>query len=311
MSGRVVVLTGGVGGAKLVLGLSHLLPAEQVTAIVNTGDDFTHLGLAVSPDIDTLLYTLAGKADAAQGWGREGETWSFMEALRSLGDDDWFLLGDGDLALHVLRTQRLRAGEPLSAIIADFARAWGVAARILPMTDHRVATQLQTDEGLLDFQDYFVRRRCKPRVEAIRFTGAETAAPAPGVIEAIRDPDCRAILVAPSNPYLSVDPILAVPGIREALAEASAPVVAVSPLIGGKAVKGPTAKLMNELGVRPDAKSIADHYAGWLDALLVDTGDPPFALPIAQARADTLMTTLEDRIRVARAALDLADRLGA
>jgi len=311
MSGRVVVLTGGVGGAKLVLGLSHLMPAEQVTAIVNTGDDFTHLGLAVSPDIDTLLYTLAGKANAAQGWGREGETWSFMEALRSLGGDDWFLLGDGDLALHVLRTQRLRAGEPLSAIIADFARAWGVAARILPMTDHRVATQLQTDEGLLDFQDYFVRRRCEPRVEAIRFSGAETAAPAPGVIEAIRDPDCRAILVAPSNPYLSVDPILAVPGIREALAEASAPVVAVSPLIGGKAVKGPTAKLMNELGVRPDAESIADHYAGWLDALLVDTSDPPFVLPIAQARADTLMTTLEDRIRVARAALDLADRLGA
>jgi LPPG:FO 2-phospho-L-lactate transferase len=311
MNGRVVVLTGGVGGAKLVLGLCHMLPAEQVTAIVNTGDDFTHLGLAVSPDIDTLLYTLAGKANAAQGWGREGETWSFMEALRALGGDDWFLLGDGDLALHVLRTQRLRAGEPLSAIIADFARAWGVGARILPMTDDRVATQLETDEGLLDFQDYFVRRRCEPRVGAIRFTGAETATPGPGVIEAIRDPECRAILVAPSNPYLSVDPILAMPGVREALAKASAPVVAVSPLIGGKAVKGPTAKLVNEMGIRPDAKSIADHYAGWLDALLVDTQDPPVALSIVQARADTLMTSLEDRIRVARAALDLADRLGA
>lgn len=311
MSGRVVVLTGGVGGAKLVSGLCHVLPPEQVTAIVNTGDDFTHLGLAVSPDIDTLLYTLAGKANAALGWGREGETWSFMEALRSLGGEDWFLLGDGDLALHVLRTQRLRAGEPLSAIVTDFARAWGIGARILPMTDDRVVTQLETDEGLLDFQDYFVRRRCEPRVAAIRFSGAETAAPAPGVIEAIRDPDCRAILIAPSNPYLSVDPILAVPGIREALAEASAPVVAVSPLIGGKAVKGPTAKLMSELGIRPDAASIAEHYAGWLDALLVDSQDPPVTLPIAQARADTLMTSLEDRIRVARAALDLADRLGA
>ena len=311
MSGRVVVLTGGVGGAKLVLGLCHVLPPEQVTAIVNTGDDFTHLGLAVSPDIDTLLYTLAGKANAAQGWGRAGETWSFMEALRSLGGEDWFLLGDGDLALHVLRTQRLRAGERLSTIIANFARAWRIGARILPMTDDRVVTQLQTDEGLLDFQDYFVRRRCEPRVAAIRFSGAETAAPAPGVIEAIRDPNCRAILIAPSNPYLSVDPILAVPGIREALAEASAPVVAVSPLIGGKAVKGPTAKLMSELGIRPDAASIAEHYAGWLDALLVDSQDPPVTLPIAQARADTLMTSLEDRIRVARAALDLAGRLGA
>ena len=310
-SGQVVVLTGGVGGAKLVLGLCHALPPEQVTAIVNTGDDFTHLGLAVSPDIDTLLYTLAGKANATQGWGRAGETWSFMEALRSLGGEDWFLLGDGDLALHVLRTQRLRAGDRLSTIIADFASAWGIGARILPMTDDRVVTQLQTDGGLLDFQDYFVRRRCEPKVEAIRFTGAKAAAPAPGVIEAIRDPDCRAILIAPSNPYLSVDPILAVPGIREALADASAPVVAVSPLIGGKAVKGPTAKLMSELDIRPDAASIAEHYAGWLDALLVDTQDPPVTLPIAQARADTLMTSLEDRIRVASAALDLADRLGA
>lgn len=310
MTGRVVVLTGGVGGAKLVLGLCHALPPGKVTAIVNTGDDFTHLGLAVSPDIDTLLYTLAGKANAAQGWGREGETWSFMETIRSLGAEDWFLLGDGDLALHVLRTQRLRAGEPLSKIIADFARAWDIGTRVLPMTDDRVATQLETDEGLLDFQDYFVRRRCEPKVGRIGFTGAEAAAPAPGVIDAILDPECRAILIAPSNPYLSIDPILAVPGIRQALAEASAPVVAISPLIAGKAVKGPTAKLMNELGIRPDATSIADHYKGWLDALLIDRLDPPVALPIATARDNTLMTSLEDRIRVARAALDLADRLG-
>ncbi|MGR4863075.1 2-phospho-L-lactate transferase [Caulobacter sp. LARHSG274] len=308
-NGRVVVLTGGVGGAKLVLGLCHALPAEQVTAIVNTGDDFTHLGLAVSPDIDTLLYTLSGKANAAQGWGREGETWSFMEALRTLGGKDWFLLGDGDLALHVVRTQRLRAGERLSRIIADFATAWGLGAQVLPMTDDRVATQLETDEGLLDFQDYFVRRRCEPRVRAVRFAGAETAAPGPGVIAAITDPDCRAILIAPSNPYLSVDPILAVPGVREALGQACAPVLAVSPLIGGKAVKGPTAKLMDELGVETSVVAIAEHYQGLLDGLLVDGGDAAVDLGLTHAFADTLMLTLGDRIRVAQAALQLADQV--
>jgi LPPG:FO 2-phospho-L-lactate transferase len=309
MSGQVVVLTGGVGGAKLVLGLCHAVEPARVTAIVNTGDDFSHLGLAVSPDIDTLLYTLAGKSNAAQGWGREGETWSFMEALRSLGGEDWFLLGDGDLALHVLRTGRLKTGAPLSRIIADFALAWGIGARILPMTDDPVVTRLETDEGVLDFQDYFVRRRCEPVVRDIRFDGASSARPGPGVIEAILDPQARAILVAPSNPYLSVDPILAVPGVREALAKASAPVIAVSPLIGGKAVKGPTAKLMAELGIQANTASVAQHYRGWLDGLLVDVGDAPVALDVAHACTDTLMRTLADRVRVARAALDLADQV--
>jgi len=302
----VVVLTGGVGGAKLVLGLIRALPPPEVVAIVNTGDDFTHLGLAISPDIDTLLYTLAGKANAAQGWGREGETWSFMEALRSLGGEDWFALGDGDLALHVLRTARRAAGETLCAITADFARRWGIGATLLPMSDDPVATQLDTDAGTLDFQRYFVERRCAPSVRGIRFVGAGAARPAPGVIEAIGAPATRAILIAPSNPFLSVDPILAVPGIREALMKASAPVVAVSPIVGGKAVKGPTAKLMGELGLEVSAGAVAGHYAGIVDGLLVDARDPPMDLAIPQARADTLMTTLDDRIRVAHAALDLA-----
>jgi LPPG:FO 2-phospho-L-lactate transferase len=305
----VVILTGGVGGAKLALGLCHAIPAADVTAIVNTGDDFTHLGLAVSPDIDTLLYTLAEKANPVQGWGRADETWSFMAALRSLGGEEWFALGDGDLALHVLRTQRLRQGEALSAIIRDFATAWRIPARILPMSDDPVATRVLTSEGELDFQHYFVARRSVPAVQAIRFAGAQAARAAPGVVEALRDERCRAILIAPSNPFLSVDPILAVPSIRQALLATRVPVVAVSPIVAGEAVKGPTAKIMRELGLEVSADTVSRHYGDLLDGMLIDARDPPTALDLPHARADTLMKTLEDRIRVARAALDLADSL--
>ena len=241
MNGRVVVLTGGVGGAKLVLGLQQVIDPALITAVVNTGDDFTHLGLRVSPDIDTLLYTLAGLANAAQGWGREGESWDFMAALRGLGGEDWFALGDGDLALHVLRTMRLARGDTLSAITTDFARSWGIGITMLPMSDNAVGTHLETDEGVLPFQRYFVERRCAPVVKQVSFEGAGQAVPAPGVLDAILADDTVAILIAPSNPYLSVDPILAVPGIRDALRAARAPVVAVSPIVGGDAVKGPTA----------------------------------------------------------------------
>ena len=307
MSGRVIVLTGGVGGAKLALGLCHALPAENITAIVNTGDDFTHLGLAVSPDIDTLLYTLAGKANPVQGWGRAQESWSFMDAVRTLRGEDWFALGDGDLALHVLRTNRLRQGVALSAIIADFARAWGIAARILPMSDDPVATRVLTDDGELEFQHYFVRQRCAPQVQSIRFAGASQAQAAPGVAEALRDEQSRAILIAPSNPFLSIDPILAVPAIRQALMQTRVPVIAVSPVVAGDAVKGPTAKIMRELGLEVSAGTVARHYRDLIDGMLIDMRDPPTSLDLAHARADTLMKTLDDRIRVARAALDLAD----
>lgn len=299
----VVALTGGVGGAKLVLGLIHALPPGEVTAIVNTGDDFTHLGLAISPDIDTLLYTLAGKANAAQGWGREGETWSFLAALRSLGGEDWFALGDGDLALHVLRTARRAAGEPLSAITADFARAWGIGAAILPMSDDPVGTIVETEEGPVAFQRYFVERRCEPAVRTIRFEGAEAARPAPGVVDAIGA--AEAILIAPSNPFLSVDPLLAVPGLRAALGEARAPVVAVSPIVGGAAVKGPTAKLMRELGLEVNNASIAAHYHGVIDGLVIHSGDDtPESVELAHT--DTMMRDEQDKIRVAEMALMLA-----
>ena len=304
---RTAVLTGGVGGAKLVLGLAQILPPSSLTAIVNTGDDFTHLGLAISPDIDTLLYTLSGKANAAQGWGREGESWSFMSALRTLGGASWFQLGDGDLALHVLRTAALASGQPLSRIIAGFARAWDIGPAILPMTDGRVATMLTTDEGELDFQHYFVARRCAPIVSAIRFEGAAQATPAPGVLAAIAQ--AEAIIIAPSNPYLSIGPILAIPGIAAALKAAKAPIIAVSPIVGGQAVKGPTAKLMAELGIAVTNTAIAAHYRPIIDGLLLDVRDLPAAPGIAYAAADTLMHTLEDRIRAARAALALAGSL--
>lgn len=303
MSERVVVLTGGVGGAKLVEGLYQLLAPEKLTAIVNTGDDFQHLGLPISPDIDTLLYTLSGKSNTALGWGREGETWSFMEAVRSLGGADWFNLGDGDLALHVLRRTALDAGEPLSAVIRHFAESWNLSLSILPMSDDPVTTWLETDEGLLPFQRYFVGRQCMPQVSEICFKGANTASPAPGVIESIEEADI--ILIAPSNPWLSVDPVLAIPALREALEQRQAPLVAVSPLVEGKAVKGPTAKLMQELGLSVTNDSIAKHYGSLLDGMVIhNDDDAPSGAAIL--RTDTMMRTSSDKKRVASAAIELA-----
>ena len=301
---KITVLTGGVGGAKLVLGLSRIMASRDITAIVNTGDDFVHLGLPVSPDIDTLLYALSGKANAVQGWGREDETWSFMAALTSLGGPDWFKLGDGDLALHVMRL----AGGPLSQTTTAVAEAWGIEVRVLPMSNDPVATMLETDVGLLSFQRYFVAHFCAPIVRSIFFGGAQHSAPSPGVLQAIEQAD--AVIVAPSNPWLSIDPILAVPGIASALRETAAPVVAVSPIIAGKAVKGPTAKLMAELGLPVANAAIVAHYGELLQGLVIDVGDDQGVdLGLRTARTDTLMTSLDDRARVARAALDLARSL--
>ena len=306
MTGRYTVLTGGVGGAKLVDGLYRLLPANSLTAIVNAGDDFRHFGLPISPDIDTLLYTLSEKSNQALGWGREGETWSFMEAVRSLGGKDWFNLGDGDLALHIIRGVALGAGETLSAVTARFASAWQLALAVLPMTDDAVATWVESDEGRLPFQRYFVERQCQPKVKSVSFDGAATARPAPGVIEAIRSAD--AVLIAPSNPWLSVDPILSIPGIRDALVGCVGPVIAVSPLVEGKAVKGPTAKLMGELGLAISNDAIADHYGDILNGLFVHNDDPA-SDRVAVARTDTMMRNPTDRERVARAALEFAKKL--
>lgn len=303
---KVAVLTGGVGGAKLVLGLSRALPPQNVTAIVNTGDDFRHLGLHVSPDIDTLLYTLANKANATQGWGREGETWSFMAALRELGGEDWFQLGDHDLALHVLRTARLSTGESLTTVTRAFSEAWNIQATVLPMSDQAVRTELETSAGLLPFQNYFVEHQCRPAVSKIFYKGATEAQPSDGVERALAEAD--AVIIAPSNPFLSIDPILAVPAVRAALRATRAPVVAVSPIVGGQAVKGPTAKLMAELGLSITNETIARHYSGLIDGLVIHHGDDrPEDVTVAET--DTLMRDMDDRVRVAQAALGLAERI--
>lgn len=308
--GFVLALSGGIGGAKLALGLYRILPPEALVVVANTGDDFTHLGLAVSPDLDTLLYTLAGLDNPETGWGRRRETWTFMRALEALGGESWFKLGDGDLATHVERTRRLAAGEPLSAIMEDFRRRLGVAARLLPMSDDPVRTRLLTAEGWLDFQDYFVRRRCAPEIGEIAFAGAETARPSAEFLRLLADPRLAAVVICPSNPFISIDPILALPGVREALRAARAPVVAVSPVIGGKAVKGPTAKMMRELGLAVDAASVARHYGDILDLYVADEEDAGslqcLAVPVSFTR--TLMLSLEDRESLARHVLRAAER---
>ena len=288
----VVALSGGIGGAKLALGLSRIMPADNLLVVANVGDDFEHLGLHISPDTDTLMYTLAGLDNTKLGWGRQDETWSFMETLAALGGEDWFRLGDRDLAVHVERTRRLRRGETLSAITADFCRRLGVGPRVLPATDDPVRTRLRTDEGWLDFQDYFVRLQCRPVVRELAFEGAEDARPHPDLLAALRDERLRAVIICPSNPFISVEPILAVPGMREALSACAAPVIAVSPIIGGRAVKGPTAKMMAELGMTPSAAAVAERYGDLLDGYVMDIGDAEEAAHVAPrvTLAPTLMT---------------------
>jgi LPPG:FO 2-phospho-L-lactate transferase len=307
----VVALCGGIGGAKLALGLSRVVAGADLMVVANTGDDFEHFGLAISPDLDTIMYTLAGLDDPQRGWGRRNETWTFMAALEALGGETWFALGDGDLATHVERTRRLRAGEALSAITADFCRRLAIAARVVPMTDDIVRTRLRTDEGWLDFQDYFVRRRCAPAVREVTYDGAATACAHPDLLAALGDSRLRAVVICPSNPFLSIEPILAVASLREAIARAAAPVVAVSPIIGGRAVKGPTAKMMSELGLEVSATAVARRYEDLLDAYVLDGADADEAakLGIPVTVAHTLMTTLADRENLARHVLASADAL--
>lgn len=309
MSSRVALLCGGVGGAKLARGFHMLWPEADLAVIVNTGDDFEHLGLTICPDLDTVLYTLTGQANRAQGWGREDESWTFMRVLRSLGGEDWFSLGDGDLALHVIRTQRLREGERLSGIVAEISAAWQLRSTVIPMSDDPVRTMVRTEDGVLPFQRYFVEQRCQPRTRSISFEGAGTARPAPGVVPAIEAADV--VVIAPSNPYLSIDPIFSVPGISDAIKRTPAPVIAVSPLVSGKAVKGPTDKLMSELGFEVSNETVARHYQGMIDGLVIHEGDPvPNSAPAVQS-ANTLMLADADRMQVARDVLRFSDRIKA
>lgn len=308
---RVVALCGGVGGAKLALGLEQTLEAGQLTIAVNTGDDLEMLGLRISPDLDTVLYTLAGLDDKKRGWGRADESWNFMAALETWGGEAWFSLGDRDLALHVERTRRLRAGETLTGVMGDLARRTAIRAELLPMSDETVRTIVHTEQGNLPFQHYFVKHRCEPVVRGVSFQGADDATANPALLRALADPNLRAVVVCPSNPYLSIDPILAVPGIRAALRRTAAPLIVVSPVVGGKAVKGPTAKIMGELGLTVDSATIAAHYASLADGLVIDHDDAADAdrlgIPVRVTR--TLMRDANDKRELARAVLDFADAL--
>jgi LPPG:FO 2-phospho-L-lactate transferase len=301
---EVVAFSGGVGGAKLALGLAELL-GERLLVACNTGDDFEHLGLTIAPDFDTVLYTLAGLANPDLGWGRADESWAFLDTLAGLGGEAWFRLGDRDLALHVLRTQWLRAGVTPGDVAERLCGAFGVRSRIQPATQDRLRTILETDIGTLPFQDYFVRRRCAPKVLSIRFEGAETVAPSPALMK------CRpsAYVICPSNPYLSVAPMLAIGGIRALLERRSVPCVAVSPIVGGKAIKGPTAKIMAELGVEASAVEVARLWAPLIDVFVLDRADADLkdaveALGPRVVVAATVMDSKPDKVALAAVVLD-------
>lgn len=307
--GRTVVLAGGVGAARLLRGLAPGLRDGELTVVVNTADDDEFFGLHVSPDVDTVLYTLAGLADPMRGWGLDGDTFAALGALGRYGEPTWFQLGDRDLATHLFRTQRLRRGEPLSSITALQARALGVPARVLPMSDDRVRTIVETTGGRRSFQEYLVRDRARETVRAIRWSGARSARPAPGVRAAIEE--ATVVLVAPSNPLVSIGPILAVPGIRQSLRRTGAPVIAVSPLIGGRPVKGPADRMMRALGLPPNPLGIAGCYADFLDGIVIDAHDRAWAprleaRGLAVATLDILMRSQVRAATVARAALRLA-----
>lgn len=308
---HILALSGGVGGAKLAAGLAAVLAPEDLTIAVNTGDDFEHLGLTICPDLDSVTYALAGLNDNERGWGVRGETWQAMAMLRDLDAPSWFNLGDRDLGLHLARAWRLRGGETLSQATAALTGALGLAARVVPMSDDPVRTQVETEAGWLDFQTYFVGEQCRPAVKAIRFEGADAAQPSPGLAQALARDDLGAIILCPSNPWLSVDPFLAMPAVREALMARRVPLVAVSPLVGGTALKGPLAKLMAELGIPVTNASIAKHYEGLIDHLIIDETDAADAGGLREAGlcvtvTATVMCDAEVRERLARVALSAA-----
>lgn len=306
MALKMTALAGGVGGAKLADGLAMVQPPQDLTVVVNTGDDFVHLGLKICPDLDTVLYTLAGVANPKTGWGRAAETWNVMKSLEELGGPAWFHLGDRDLGLHLYRAHRLANGVPLHQITLELAEGFGVATRILPMSDDTVSTFVATDQGEYPFQEYFVALKWQPKVIGFRFAGAQEAAPAPGVMQAIESADV--IVICPSNPWVSIDPILAVPGIRAALREK--PVIGVSPLIGGQALKGPAAKMYSDLGMGPSVTAIARHYDDFLTELFIDHQDAGHvnqvrALGVEPLVTGIIMRSVEDRRKLAE---ELANR---
>jgi LPPG:FO 2-phospho-L-lactate transferase len=299
---KIAALSGGVGGARFLRGLVDVVDPAGLTAIVNVGDDVDVLGLAVSPDLDSVLYTLADLSDEGRGWGRADETWNALAAVEALGGDAWFRLGDRDLGLHLVRTQALRAGDPLSTVTARLAAALGLEPAILPATDDPLRTFVDTPNGGFDFQHWFVARGHRDPVDRVRFQGASDARPAPGVLEALHDADL--ILIAPSNPHVSIGPILAVERIRSALERRRVPCVAVSPLIGGKAVKGPAADMLARLEGGTTPAHVAQCYAGLIDALVIDEADTESDAGVRTVVTNTLMRDAASRRALAEAALD-------
>ncbi len=304
----IVVLTGGTGGAKFVEGLQRIVPPSDLTIIVNTGDDHRWWGLYVSPDIDSITYVLAGKLSNERGWGVRGDTFHCLQTMKELGEPSWFSVGDRDLALHLLRTRLLSEGQTLLQATRTIAERFGLRSRILPMSNQPVETRIETPDGEISFEEYFVQRRYKDPVKSVRFAGAADAAPAPGVLEAILQ--AEAVLIAPSNPVTSIGPILAVPGIRQALCKTSAPVVAVSPMIGNAAVSGPAAALMASQGLDASIKGVAAAYGDFLDLLVAHDSDSECAHALSSDKlqvhcTNILMRTLEDRTRIAQTALEL------
>ncbi len=286
----ILALAGGVGGARLAHGLAQVLDPGELTIAVNTGDDFVHLGLYVAPDIDTVMYTLAGINDPQRGWGVADETWHFMEQLAKLGGETWFQLGDRDLATNVERTRRLAQGQNLSEVTLQLCHSLGVGHRVVPMSDDRVRTRVDTDQGQLDFQDYFVRRRAEPEVRGFEYVGANEAQMSTALRDCLSDPALRAVVICPSNPYLSVAPILSIPGVRNAIANAQVPRLAISPIVGGQALKGPAAKIMRELGKQSSVVEVARFYHDLIDALVIDHADASLSDEIALTGIAPLVT---------------------
>ncbi|KJS07729.1 MAG: 2-phospho-L-lactate transferase [Gammaproteobacteria bacterium BRH_c0] len=302
---KVIALCGGVGGAKLALGLSRVLSPGQLTIVVNTGDDFDHFGLPICPDLDTVMYTLGGVSNKTQGWGREGESWHAFETLKELGAETWFQLGDKDLAVHLQRRALLDRGFSLSAATSSLCSHFGIAHTVIPMSDNRVSTIIETAEGDLPFQHYFVREQCRPTITGYRFDGIESAAPSPGFTRALEDKDLAAIIICPSNPFVSVSPVIELPGVRDSIRASGVPVIAVSPIVGGKAIKGPAAKMFAELNLPVSNQGVADFYGDLLHTLVVDQGDrdEPLNTGCQVHYCNTVMKTLDEKVALARECL--------
>ncbi|MFL2750240.1 MAG: 2-phospho-L-lactate transferase [bacterium] len=309
-----LAFSGGIGGAKLALGLEHLFNSPKLMIAGNTGDDFEHFGLNISPDLDTLMYTLSGKSDLERGWGLANETWSFMKTMKEIGGEAWFQLGDRDLAIHVERTRRLNEGERLSLITSNFCRKLGVKSQIVPATDDSLKTLVKTPEGILNFQHYFVKDQCRSKIIALQFEGSENAQPCSALEEVLESLLLKTVVVCPSNPFLSIDPILAIKGLREKLKKSKARVIAVSPIVGGNAVKGPTANNMRDLGFTVSACSIAKYYSDFIDGFILDKGDEKEiteieSLGIRVGLADIVMTDLQSKIKLAEDVLRFSETL--